>query len=60
MDHLLNIIKEFKNLEKTGNLNHIHKNELNKPCFDHDAAYYDSKDLGKRTVLDKILKDKFL
>ena len=58
VDHLLNIIKEFKNLEKTGNLNHTHKNKLNKACFDNDAAYSDSKDLGKRTVLDKILKDK--
>ena len=35
---------------------HICKNELNKSCFAHDAAYPDSKDLGKRTVSDKVLK----
>ena len=33
-------------------------NELNKACFTHDAAYSDSKDLTKRTVVDKILKNK--
>ena len=27
-------------------------------CFVHDAAYSDSKDLTKRTVADKILKNK--
>ena len=38
--------------------NYIYKNELDKACFVHDAAYSDSKDLTKRTVADKILKDK--
>ena len=33
-------------------------NELDKACFIHDAAYSDSKDLTKRTVADKILKNK--
>ena len=33
-------------------------NELAKACFTHDAAYSDSKDLTKRTVADKILKNK--
>ena len=33
-------------------------NELDKACFTHDAAYSDSKDLTKRTVADKILKDR--
>ena len=36
----------------------MHKNELDKACFVHDAAYSDSKDLTKRTVADKILKNK--
>ena len=27
-----------------------------KACFTHGAAYSDSKDLDKRTILDKILK----
>ena len=33
-------------------------NELDKACFTHDAAYSDSKDLTKRTVADKILKNR--
>ena len=40
------------------NTNYIYKNELDKACFVHDAAYSDSKDLRKRTVADKILKNK--
>ena len=31
---------------------------LNKACFVHEAAYSDSKDLTKRTISDKILKDR--
>ena len=31
------------------------QNELDKACFAHDAAYSDSKDLAKGTILDKIL-----
>ena len=38
--------------------NYIYKNELGKACFVHDEAYSDSKDLTKRTVADKILKNK--
>ena len=33
-------------------------NELDKACFTHDAAYSDSEDLTKRTIVDKILKNK--
>ena len=33
-------------------------NELDKACFTHDAAYSDSKDLTKRPVADRILKNK--
>ena len=43
---------------ETGDTNYIYKNELDKACFVHDAAYSDSKDLTKRTVVDKILKNK--
>ena len=51
--------KESKSLEfKTGDTNYIYKNELDKTCFVHDVAYSDSKDLTKRTVADKILKNK--
>ena len=48
-------IQKFK---ETGDTNCIYKNELDKACFVHDAAYSDSKDLTKRTVADKILKNK--
>ena len=34
------------------------KNELEKACFIHDAAYSDSKDLTKRTTADKNLKNR--
>ena len=48
-------IQKFK---QTGDTNYIYKNELDKACFDHDAAYSDSKDLIKRTVADKISKNR--
>ena len=44
---------------KTGSLKHLYRNELDKACFAHDAAYSDSKDLVKRTISDKILKIRF-
>ena len=55
--HSQNINKEFKNLCKTGDTNYIYSNGLHKACFQHDAAYFDSKDLAKRTQSDKVLKD---
>ena len=42
----------------TGHLKHLYINELGKACFAHDAACSDSKDLAKRTISDKILKDR--
>ena len=48
-------MKEFKNLE---NLKYLYRNESDKACFTHDAAYSESKDLAKRTISDKILKDR--
>ena len=48
-------IQKFK---ETGDSNYIYKNELDKACFAHDAAYSDSKDLTKRTAADKIFKNK--
>ena len=43
---------------ETGNPNFIHKNELDKACFQHDTAYGKSKDLVKRTQSDKVLRNK--
>ena len=48
-------IQKFK---ETGDTNYIYKDELDKACFVHDAAYSDSKDLTKRTAADKIFKNK--
>ena len=48
-------IQKFK---ETGDTNYIYKNELDKACFAHDAAYSDSKDLTKRTVADKNLRNR--
>ena len=58
LNHLLNIPKEFENSRETGNLKHLYTNDLEKACFAHDAAYSDSEDLAKRTISDKIVKDK--
>ena len=38
--------------------NYIHKNELDKACFQHGIAYEDFKYLARRTASDKILRDK--
>ena len=48
-------IQKFK---ETGDTNYIYKNELDKTCFAHEAAYSDSKYLTKRTIADKIYKKK--
>ena len=58
MGHLLSINKEFKSLKKLVIPTISKKNELDKGCFAHDAAYSDSKDLIKRTAADKILRNR--
>ena len=50
--------QRIQKFRETGDTNYIYKNELDKACFVHDAAYSDSKDLTKRTADDKILKNK--
>ena len=40
------------------NTRYIYRNELDKACFHHDAAFTDNKDLLNRTRADKILIDK--
>ena len=50
--------KEFKNLEKEVILNLYNRTELEKACFGHDAAYFESKGLAKRTISDEILKER--
>ena len=36
----------------------IYRNKLHKACFAHDAVYAGSKNLAKRSVSDKVLKDR--
>ena len=48
-------IQKFK---ETGDTNYVFKNELDKACFVHDAVYSDSKDLTKKTIVDKNLKNR--
>ena len=48
-------IQKFK---ETGDTNYVFKNELDQACFVHDAAYSDSKDLTKRTIAGKNLKNR--
>ena len=43
---------------ETGNLKHLYENKLDKTCFPYDVAYSDSKDLAKRSISGKILKDR--
>ena len=50
--------KRIQKFKETGDTNYIYKNELDKSFFAHDAAYSDSKDLTKRTVADKILRNR--
>ena len=47
-------IQIFKEM---GDLSYIYNYELDKACFAHDTVYSDSKDLGKRIISDKVLKD---
>ena len=50
--------ERMQKFRETGNLKHLHRNELDKACFAHDAAYSDRKDLAHRTISNKILKDR--
>ena len=47
--------RKFKEID---DLNYIYKNELDKACFAHVAAYFHSKDFAKRTVSDKFFKNR--
>ena len=49
--------ERIQKFRETCNLKHLYRNELDKACFTHDAAYFVSKDLAKRTISDKILKE---
>ena len=48
-------IRKFK---ETGDSRYIYQNELDKACFQHDMAYWNFKDLTRRTASDKKLHHK--
>ena len=50
--------ERIKKFEQTGDTKYIYRNELDKACFQHDAAYTNNKDLLNRTRADKILRYK--
>ena len=50
--------ERIRNFTETSNLKYLHRNELEKGCFPHDAGYSDSKNLAKRITSDKILRDR--
>ena len=50
--------KRIQKSKETGDTNNIYKNELDKPCFQHDMVYGVLKYLAKRTASDKVLRDK--
>ena len=43
---------------ETGNRKHFYIHQLGKTCFAHNTGYSDSKDLAKRTISDKIFKNR--
>ena len=50
--------KRIQKFKETGATNYIYKNKLHKPCFQHDMAYGDFKDLARKRASDKVLRDK--
>ena len=48
-------IQEFR---ETDHLKHLYRYELDKACFAHDAPYFESKGLAKKTISVTILKDR--
>ena len=50
--------QRIEKFQQTGDTNYIYKNDLDKACFAHDAAYSDSEDLARRTAAHKVLRDK--
>ena len=50
--------KRIQKFKETGDSRYIYQNKPDKVCFQHDMAYGDFKDLTRRTVSDKILRDK--
>ena len=52
--------EQIQKFKETGDSRYNYQNELGKPCFQHDMAYRDFKDLPRRTASDKVLRYKLL
>ena len=50
--------KRIQKFKETRDSRYIYENEPGKACFQQDMAYWDFKDLTRRTASDKILCDK--
>ena len=50
--------ERIQTFRETGNLKHLYRTKSDRTCYAHDSAYSDSNDLAKRTISDKILKDR--
>ena len=51
------LVSHLLKFKETGDTKCIYRNELDKASFQHDMAYGDFKDLGRRAAADKVLKD---
>ena len=49
--------EQFQNFKETGDSHYSYKNKLNITCFANDVAHANGKNLAKRTILNRILKD---
>ena len=45
--------ERVEKFRKTGNLTYVYQNELDNACFAHDVAYFENKNLTKRSISDK-------
>ena len=52
--------ERIQKLKETRYSKHIYQNELDKLCFQHDMAYRYFKELPRRSITDKILREKAL
>ena len=58
MEDLIKTKNRIQKYKGTGDSRYIYKNELDVDYFQHDMAYGDFEDLPRRTVSDKVLRDK--
>ena len=49
--------ERIKELERTGDTRLLYRNELDKACFKHDAAYAKYKDVENRLISDQKLRN---